>query len=246
MTHSPQLFAYDSREELGRNAARRAATTLRAAIETREHARLMLASAPSQYDTLRSLVMEPDIDWSKVEAFHMDEYVGLARNASQGFGNWLQALVFDKIVEATFRRIMVIDGRADICARSYQDLMGESPFDLVLLGIGVNGHLAFNDPPADFGDPSACHVVELDEASRQQQVDEGHFAAIDHVPSHAITVTIPRLLNAEEIIALVPGIEKRAAVRNTLLSPIDGNVPATALRTHPRVSIYVDSASDPR
>jgi glucosamine-6-phosphate deaminase len=204
----------------------------------------MLAAAPSQEATLKALSAETDVDWSRVECFHMDEYVGLNANAPQGFGNWLQAHFLDHIPQAVFHRITPSDQPEQERAR-YSHVMGSAPFDVVLLGLGVNGHLAFNDPPADFADPQLARVVTLDRISRQQQVDEGHFATLDQVPTRAITVTIPRLLNSVEIIASVPGRSKRQAVAETLSQPVQANYPGTALRTHPRVYLLLDAESDP-
>ncbi|MEU4194961.1 6-phosphogluconolactonase [Kribbella sp. NPDC026611] len=243
--HAPQLSTYPTRAELGRAAGAWAAEMLRLAIAENGRARVMLAAAPSQTETLAALAAEPGIDWSQVECFHLDEYVGLAPDAPQGFANWLRAALINKVPGATFRPIEV-DGDPAVAARRYADLMGAEPFDLVLLGLGVNGHLAFNDPPADFDDPQSAKVVALDSTSRQQQVDEGNFPTLNDVPTHAVTVTIPRLLNARELIASVPGAAKRQAVQDTLTQPIGPNFPGTALRTHPRVKLFLDTESDPR
>lgn len=243
--HSPVTSVFASRRELGIKAANHASAVLRAAIRDIGRARVMLAAAPSQAETLAALINEPGVDWSKVECFHMDDYVGLDSGAPQGFANWLQAAFFDHVPGARFHRIDP-SGDAESEASRYESVMGGEPFDLVLLGLGVNGHLAFNDPPADLADPRGAKVVTLDDVSRQQQVDEGHFASFDDVPATAISVTIPRLLNATEIIASVPGAEKRNAVIETLDLPISGDHPGTALRTHPRVALYLDAESDPR
>ncbi|MEU8225676.1 6-phosphogluconolactonase [Kribbella sp. NPDC048915] len=238
----PHVSTYPTRVDLGRAAAAAAAERVREAIASTGRARLMLAAAPSQAATLAALAVEPDVDWSKVECFHMDEYVGLAADAPQGFRNWLRRNFTDKVPQATFRPLDP-GSDAEAAARDYEVLMGSEPFDLVLLGLGVNGHLAFNDPPADFADPRAAKVVALDEISRRQQVDEGNFADLDDVPTHAVTVTIPRLLNAHAVIGSVPGTVKRQAVHDTLTRPIDPNYPGTALRTHPNVQLFLDSES---
>jgi glucosamine-6-phosphate deaminase len=168
----------------------------------------------------------------------MDEYVGLSPDAPQSFRNWLRRNFLDKVPQATFRPLDPDEG-----PDGYAELMGDEPFDVVLFGLGVNGHLAFNDPPADFGDPRAAKLVALDETSRRQQVDEGNFATMDDVPTHAITVTIPRLLNAHELIGSVPGSAKRQAVHDTLTQPISPDFPGTALRTHAQVHLYLDTES---
>ena len=244
-TYSPAVSSHPTREQLGQHAGRRAAAAIRKAIEDKEQARVMLAAAPSQEATLEALAREPGIDWSRVVCFHMDDYIGLAADAPQGFGNWLRERFFAHIPDATFHP-MDTTRNADEEAARYGRLMGKAPFDVVLLGLGVNGHLAFNDPPADLEDPEPTRVITLDPISRQQQVDEGLFDRFEDVPEQAITVTIPRLLNAVEIVASVSGTAKRNAVADTLNEPVSGQHPGTALRTHPNVSLYLDTESDPR
>ncbi|MBT2567870.1 6-phosphogluconolactonase [Arthrobacter sp. ISL-85] len=237
--------AYTTKDELGQAAGEHAAHVIADAIAVNGTARVMFAAAPSQEATLATLITHPAVDWSRVECFHMDDYVGLHPDAPQGFGNWLQRLVFDSVSPKDFHRINTA-GHAAQGAEEYARTMGSAPFDLVLCGLGVNGHLAFNDPPADFNDRKAARVIELDDVSRQQQVDEGHFGQLGDVPRQAVTVTIPRLLNAAVIIASVPGRAKRQAVEDTLRMPITGEHPGTILRTHPEASLYLDGESDPR
>lgn len=243
--HAPQISTHPTRSALGRAAAAWAAERIRQAIEWTSGARVMLAAAPSQAETLIALAAEPEIDWSRVEFFHMDEYVGLAPEAPQAFGTWLHQIFLNKVPQAIFHPVAP-GADPDAAAQHYEQLMGDAPFDVVLLGLGVNGHLAFNDPPADLDDPRAAKVVALDETSRRQQVDEGHFARLADVPTHAVTVTIPRLLNARDVIASVPGTAKRQAVQDTLTRPIGPHHPGTALRTHARVHLFLDPESDPR
>ncbi|GAA2826693.1 6-phosphogluconolactonase [Kribbella solani] len=238
--HAPRISTLPTRADLGRAAATAAAELLRQATATGGQARVMLAAAPSQAATLTALANAPGIDWKLIEFFHMDEYVGLAADAPQAFRNWLHRSFLDKVPQATFHPLAPEAG-----AEHYADLMGTEPFDLVLFGLGVNGHLAFNDPPADFADPQATKLVALDGTSRRQQVDEGNFPTLDDVPTHAITVTIPRLLNAHALIGSVPGAVKLQAVRDTLNQPIGPNHPGTALRTHPNVQLFLDSESTP-
>lgn len=240
----PRVSTHASREDLGQQAAARAAAALRNCLEGQQTACIMLAAAPSQEATLSALIVEPGIDWSRVECFHMDEYVGLAAEAPQGFANWLEAHFCGQVAVAAFHRIDPLSDSEQEAER-YTREMGIVPFDLVLLGLGVNGHLGFNDPPADLTDQHSVRVVELDRTSRQQQVDEGHFACFDDVPRTALTVTIPRLLNASEIIASVPGASKRQAVSDSLFMPISGTHPGTALRRHSRVFVFLDRESTP-
>lgn len=242
--YAPSVYTFPDRTALGIAAARRAAEVLRARLSEEDRAFIMLAAAPSQQATLEALSREPGIDWDRVTAFHMDDYVGLPHDAPQGFGNWLERQFIQAVPGVAFERIGT-SGEPEIEARRYAERMGDAPFDLVLLGLGVNGHLAFNDPPADFAHPEGADVVILDDVSRRQQVDEGHFATFEDVPDRAITVTIPRLLNAREIIASVPGTEKRQAVEDVLTTDIDPLRPGTALRTHLNVGIYLDAESTP-
>jgi glucosamine-6-phosphate deaminase len=237
--------SYATPADLGNAAGRQAAEVIIDRLATHDHVRLMLAAAPSQEATLASLVSSTAIDWSRVECFHMDEYVGLAPAAPQRFANWLQRVMFDIVMVGTFHRIDPGSSPVDE-AKRYGRLMGEESFDLVLCGLGVNGHVAFNDPPADLVDAIPARLITLDETSRQQQVDEGHFEGLGDVPRQAITVTIPRLLNSACIIASVPGSAKRTAVAQTLREPVGGQHPGTSLRTHPNAFLYVDQESDPR
>jgi glucosamine-6-phosphate deaminase len=175
----------------------------------------------------------------------MDEYLGLAADAPQRFGAWLTRHLFSRIA---FGAVHVIgqEPDPDLEAARYAALLAQAPIDIVCLGIGVNGHLAFNDPPvADLHDTKPVKVVELDEVCRQQQVDDGCFPALADVPTHAITLTIPRLLDAGQLFCVVPGASKRAAVEQSLYGPIGTACPASALRTHPRCALYLDRDSTP-
>lgn len=244
-TYDLQTVVCSSRVTLGECAGHHAAEVLRRVLAEKGAARLMLAAARSQEDTLRTLAAEPDIAWRRVTCFHMDEYIGLAPHAPQGFANWLERTFFEHLPQApVFHRIPVANAATE-AAVQYEQIMGNEPFDLVLLGIGVNGHLAFNDPPAALRDRAAARIVQIDAVSRKQQVDEGHFRALAEVPRMAVTVTIPRLLHAREVIASVPGAEKRQAVAAALEMPVSGSHPATALRTHPKTTLYVDDESAP-
>lgn len=242
---SLSVRTYATTAELGQAAGEHAGRIIADAIAAKGQARVMFAAAPSQEATLATLVAAPGIDWAAVECFHMDDYVGLSPDAPQGFGNWLQRIVFDSIRAKAFYRINTTED-PDRGAEQYARTMGSEPFDLVLCGLGVNGHLAFNDPPADFNDQKDARVIRLDEVSRQQQVDEGHFQLIEDVPREAVTVTVPRLMNATAIIASVPGSAKRQAVADTLGMPVTGDHPGTILRTHPHAFLYIDTESDPR
>jgi len=243
-THSPAVSVHPSRRQLGAAAAGVAAEHLRRAVRARGAATVLLAAAPSQEATLRALAEEPGLSWDRATCYHMDDYVGLDPGAPQGFGVWLDRTFVSRLPGVTFHRIPV-DGDPELCAERYAAQLPSAAFDLVLLGLGINGHLAFNDPPARFDDPRDTRVVTLDEVSRRQQVGEGHFPDVDAVPARAITLTIPRLLRADHIVASVPGAEKRQAVLDTLTAPIGPDHPGTALRTHPDVELFLDTESAP-
>ncbi|MSP50020.1 MAG: glucosamine-6-phosphate deaminase [Alphaproteobacteria bacterium] len=230
---------------MGRAAAADIAAAMRQAIAAKDRVRMIFASAPSQQEMLDALVRESGIDWRRVTAFHMDEYHTLPPTAPQRFGPWLERVLFDRVPIGTVH-LMTPEADAAACIRDYTRLLAEAPIDIVCLGIGVNGHLAFNDPPvADLADPVDVKIIELDPVCRRQQVDDGGFARIEDVPPTALTLTIPRLLRAERLFCVVPGPAKRDALRRTLDDPIGTACPATALRTHPNCILYCDAAALP-
>jgi glucosamine-6-phosphate deaminase len=240
-----EVQVHAGRAGMGRAAAAAIAAALRGCLHDNGSARLIFAAAPSQIEMLEALVAEPDIDWRRVAAFHMDEYIGLVPNAPQRFAMWLRRHLFDRL---PFGTIDLIDPGNDpaAAAAGYARSLAQAPIDIVCLGIGVNGHLAFNDPPvADLADPLDVKIVELDAICRQQQVDDGCFAGIGDVPTHAVTLTIPRLLRADRLFCVVPGAAKRAAVRHALHDPITAACPATALRQHRAVTLFLDAESAP-
>jgi len=238
-----QVTVASDRSALGRLAGQRAAHHLNAAISSTGSARIILASAPSQNELLSAL-LESSIDWSRVTIFHMDEYVGLDADHPATFRCYQRHKVLSHIAPATFHGIRgEVDDSAAECAR-YAGLLREAPIDLVCLGIGENGHLAFNDPPvADFNDPNWVKPVQLDELCRQQQVNDGCFPKVEDVPTRALTLTIPALLSARTIIGAVPGQRKAIAVRDTLVGPVATTCPASILRTHHNAALYLDTDS---
>jgi glucosamine-6-phosphate deaminase len=239
---APLPLVAKSRAAMGKKAAEDIAYELRRRLQSQQGVRMIFAAAPSQSEMLTTLILMPDIEWSRVTAFHMDEYLGLAVDAPQRFGLWLRHAIFDRVPFAAVH-LLEPSTNPEATAAEYADRLAASPIDIVCCGIGSNGHLAFNDPPADLNDPSDAKVVKLDAACRQQQVDDGCFDRFDDVPTHALTLTIPRLLAAGRIFCCVPGAFKRIAVRRTLQDPISGSVPATALRTHSNWSLYLDEDS---
>ncbi|MFC1411507.1 glucosamine-6-phosphate deaminase [Streptacidiphilus sp. N1-12] len=240
-TLAPQV--HQDRGALGRAAAAAVAEAMRERLAGQARLRMVFAAAPSQREMLTALAGQPGLDWSRVTAFHMDEYLGLAPDAPQRFGRWLRDALFDRV---PLGRIRLIEPGPDPerTARDYAAELAAEPVDLVCLGIGENGHLAFNDPPvADFADPLDVKVVELDQPCRRQQVADGCFAALDQVPRRAITLTVPRLLAADRLFCVVPGARKREAVRQALLGPIGPHCPASALREHPDCLLFLDRDS---
>lgn len=234
---------FDTRNEMGVVAAQDITAAIKALLEEKDEINMIFAAAPSQNDVLKSLV-ESDVDWSRVNAYHMDEYIGLPRTAPQGFGNFLVDHIFGK---APFKSVNLIncaaeDAQAE-CDR-YEALLKANPVDIIILGIGENGHIAFNDPwVANFRDERLVKIVELDEVCRQQQVNDGCFAALDLVPKTAMTLTCPVFIHAPQLFCIVPAITKAKAVKRTLEGEINEDCPATVLRSHPKAVLYLDAAS---
>jgi len=224
-------------------AADEAAAILSAAVAERGAVNAMFATGNSQFAFIAALVPREGLPWPAATLFHMDEYVGVGPDHPAGFRRWIRERIGDRVGA---RVVHYIDGLADPeaeCAR-YAALLRAHPLDLCVLGIGENGHLAFNDPPvADFDDPLDVKVVELDLACRRQQVGEGHFPDVDAVPTHAITVTVPALLRARRVIAVVPEERKAAPVRDALLGPVSTACPASALRTSGNATLHLDRGS---
>jgi glucosamine-6-phosphate deaminase len=229
---------------MARSAADQAADVMRAAVAARGVAHAMFATGNSQLAFIAALLGDtPDVPWAQTVVFHMDEYVGVGPDHPAGFQRWIR----ERIVEpAQPKAAYYVEGLGDPeaeCGR-YAELLKSHPLDLCCLGIGENGHLAFNDPPvANFTDPLDVKVVELDEACRAQQVNEGHFPALDAVPARAITVTIPALLRAGQVLAIVPEGRKAEPVRTALTAPVATSCPATALRTIDHATIHLEPES---
>lgn len=235
---------YETRKAMGEAAANDIRRTILELLKTKETLNMIFAAAPSQNEVLASLLEKKDIPWEKINAFHMDEYIGLPKDAQQGFGNFLRAAIFDKV---PFKSVNVIDSSAsDIeaeCER-YTRLLKENPVDIVCLGIGENGHIAFNDPGvADFNDAALIKPAELDLVCRQQQVNDGCFASLEDVPKMALTLTIPALTSGKYMFCVVPAPSKTAAVTATMTGPITEDCPATVLRLHDNAVLYCDADS---
>jgi len=235
---------YSSRDELGSAAALEAGKKIKELQKQQQIINIIFAAAPSQNEFLENLINQDGIEWERINAFHMDEYIGLSASAPQGFGNFLKERIFDL---RPFHSVNYLNGQCESkeaeCAR-YSKLLTEYPADIVCMGIGENSHIAFNDPHvADFNDKAQVKVVGLDGFCRQQQVNEGCFASIDLVPTHALTVTIPVLVNTRYIFCMVPSSNKAQAVLNTIEQEISERYPSTILRNHPSAILYLDSES---
>ena len=235
---------YSSRDEMGVAAARDVKAAILRALEDKDTINMIFAAAPSQNEVLKNLAYDTEIPWGRVNAFHMDEYIGLDKNAPQGFGNFLRDHIFGiaPFASVNYIRIDAPDREAE-CER-YSALLTKNPVDIVVLGIGENGHIAFNDPPfADFSDTKLVKAVKLDEVCRNQQVNDGCFAKIEDVPTHALTLTVPALMSGKELYCIVPAKTKAKAVYATVNGEITENCPASVLRTHPSATLYLDPDS---
>lgn len=239
------VHSFPDRAAMGAAAASDIAAELRARLAGQAVVRAVFASAPSQAETLAALAAAPGIDWARVTVFHMDEYIGLPEAAPERFAVWLDTHLVARVAPAAFHPLRP-DPDPGAEARRYAALLAEAPVDLVVLGIGVNGHLAFNDPPvADFDDPADVKIVELDPLCRRQQVDDGCFPSLVEVPRQAVTLTIPRLLRAGRMVCVVPGTAKRAAVAAMLHGPVSTACPASILRRQAHCTLYLDREADP-
>ena len=233
----------DSRAEMGALAAAEIRETILALLANRDEINMIFAAAPSQNEVLASLLTYKDIPWERINAFHMDEYIGLPAADSRRFGNFLAEHIFN---HAPFKSVNYIDSSAtadDECAR-YTALLEKYPTDIVVMGIGENGHIAFNDPGvADFNDPKAIKLAKLDEVCRMQQVHDGCFATIDEVPTHAFTLTCPTLVRATYKFCVVPAATKANAARRMLSGKVSDDCPATLLRMSENATLYLDPDS---
>lgn len=233
---------FDDGAALAAAAATDAAARIRGAIAKRGRARIIAATGASQLQFLGALVGEPGIDWDKVEMFHLDEYIGLPIDHPASFRKYLLERL---IGPAGITRYHLLDGERDpeaVC-REVGAVLRQEPVDVAFVGIGENGHLAFNDPPADFDTDDPYIVVRLDERCRRQQVGEGWFAGIADVPETAISMSIRQILRAAAIVCVVPDARKAQAVKDSLEGPVNPMTPASILRRHPDLTVYLDRAS---
>jgi len=236
------IKCFNDKLEMARAAAEQAATILRKTVQAEGKARLIAATGASQFEFLQVLTSLPGIDWQQVEMFHLDEYIGLPASHPASFRRFLQERLIQK---AGITKYHLLDGEEDPAAvmrRTGQALLS-APIDVAFVGIGENGHLAFNDPPADFETVEPYLVVNLDETCRRQQLGEGWFAALDDVPKRAISMSVRQILKAKRILCIVPDARKAAAVKACFEGEISPLVPASILRTHADTTVYLDSHS---
>lgn len=235
------ISVFETNAEVGQAAAVDATAFLQRTIQERGRANVILATGNSQLTFLEALRRTPGIDWSRVNVFHMDEYINLEPGHPASFPLFLRRHFLDHLRPPAGAFFPVPGNRPETGCREYEALLRSNPCDLCALGIGENGHLAFNDPPyADFSDRVWVKVVQLDEASRRQQTGEGHFPDLDSVPTHAITLTIPALLFARKVLAIVPEGRKAPAVQRALQGPIETGCPASILRRAAHAHLYLD------
>lgn len=233
---------FDTRGGMARAAAAHAAGAIRSAITSRGRARIVVATGASQFEFLEDLTTKREVDWARVTLFHLDEYVGLPMAHPASFRKY----ILERVIEKTaIEDYVLLNGEGDVreVCRQAGAALNAAPVDVAFVGIGENGHLAFNDPPADFATEEPYLVVPLDEACRRQQVGEGWFASVAEVPASAISMSVRQILKSREIICVVPDARKAAPVKATLEGPITPDVPASALRRHGNVTMYLDAAS---
>ena len=237
------IKVFDDKVSLGRAAAEQAATAIRRAIAERGHARIVAATAASQLEFLNALTTSPAIDWAAVEAFHLDEYIGLPVTHPGSF----RKMLLEQLVQRTgIKEYHLLDGDAadpSQVVRREGEALASAPIDIAFLGIGENGHIAFNDPPADFHVEQPYIIVNLDEACRRQQVGEAWFADISQVPRQAISMSVQQILKAKEILAVVPDSRKAPAIKACFEGEITPLAPASILRTHANATVYLDKNS---
>lgn len=234
---------YDTRAEMGANAGKEISDCIKTLLAEKEELNMIFAAAPSQNEVLEYLANDNTIPWEKINAFHMDEYVGIDKTAPQGFAMFLRNALFDKV---PFKTVNTLDSTADPDkeAMRYSTLLKNNPVDIVCMGIGENGHIAFNDPHvADFNDENLVKKVDLDDVCRMQQVHDGCFATLDDVPKYALTLTVPALAAGKYQFCVVPAATKANAVKNTVYGDINEKCPATILRTLDNAILYCDNDS---
>ncbi len=239
-----QINVFKNRNAMGYGASGNVVSEIKSLLDQKAKVRMIFAAAPSQNEFLHYFTRSEEIDWNRIEAFHMDEYINLSADAPQRFGNFLKRHLFDNVPIGNVHYLQTHQSTIDKVIREYASLLLEDEIDIVCMGIGENGHIAFNDPPvADFADPEQLKVVHLDEMCRQQQVNDGCFSRIEDVPTHALTLTVPALMRGKSIHCIVPGNTKQQAVHDMIYGPVTAKCPASILRLHGQCKVYLDRDS---
>ncbi len=237
------VHIFDTREAMGKAAADDAAKRINEIIAKNGVANIIFAAAPSQNDLIEGL-LEQDIDWTKIRAFQQDEYIGISEDEPAGFGNFLRDAVYDKVPLKEIYYLLTATSEVEAKIKEYSNLLTRYPIDLIFLGVGENGHLAFNDPPvADFDDPKRLKPVQLDNVCRQQQVNDNCFTALADVPTQALTLTLSFIRSVPEAICVVPTGRKAQAIECALHGEITTQCPASILRKLPNATLYLDRDS---
>ena len=237
------VYIFETRADMGAAAAQDAARRINDIIARRGEANVIFAAAPSQNELLENL-LQCDVDWSRVRGFHQDEYIGISADEPAGFGCFLRRAIFDRVPFKELHFLLCGAEQAEAKCEEYTALLKKYPADLIFLGIGENGHLAFNDPSsADFNDPKYIKIVELDDVCRQQQVNDGCFATFADVPKRAMSLSMSYIMSVPEAICVVPTQRKANAVKNALYGPVTTTCPASILRQHPNAALYLDTDS---
>jgi glucosamine-6-phosphate deaminase len=236
------IKVFDSKPEMARDAANRAADTIREAISERGGARIITATGASQFEFLDALTKISDIDWKRVEMFHLDEYVGVSGQAPASFCKYLRERLIDKVGLGKYHLLDGTQAPATVIERVSAEIR-KAPIDIAFVGVGENGHLAFNDPPADFDTEEAYMVVNLDEACRKQQLGEGWFPTLADVPRQAISMTIKQIMKAKQILCIAPDARKANAIKACFNGEVSPAAPASILQHHPNTTLYLDRES---
>ena len=237
-----EIKVFRSKKDLAQAAANHAAILMREAISRRGIARIIAATGASQFDFLDALTQTPAIDWGRVEMFHLDEYVGMSESAPASFCRYLRERLIDKVGLKNYHLLDGTDDPAAVIKRVSEEIR-KAPIDVAFAGVGENGHLAFNDPPADFETDEAYMVVNLDEDCRKQQLGEGWFPTLADVPRQALSMTIRQLMKAEHVLCIVPDTRKAKAIRACFVGEVSPAAPASILQRHPNAVIYLDQES---
>ena len=238
-----KTYVYSTKKETSRVAAQKAGEIIKEAIKRKNKATVIVATGTSQVDFLEFITKDSQIDWSKTEVFHLDEYVGISKNHSASFRKFLKEQFIDKVQPGTAHLINGDSNDLDEEVNRLNQLIKDKEIDVIFLGIGENGHIAFNDPPADFETEDPYIVVTLDQACKKQQVGEGWFESLDDVPTKAITISVSQIMKSNNLICVVPGSRKAEAVRNCFEGNISPKYPASILRNHEYAFVYLDNDS---